>query len=89
MNGNTIDDGTVLYVAKLEKKVSRCTSLKKSLARCNLYVRSFDKNITEEELKKFFDGDGVVRNVRIMTTNVTRDDGVHKESKTIWICMLQ
>lgn len=80
MHGKTID-GTTFYVAKLEKKVSRWNSLKKSLAKCNLYVRNFDKNVTEEDLKKFFGGDGVVRNVRIMTTDVTRDDGVHKESK--------
>lgn len=77
----TLPDGSTLYVAKFEKKANRWAALKKSLARANLYVRNFDKNVTEEDLKKFFGGEGVVRNVRIMTTDVQREDGVHKESK--------
>lgn len=81
MHNFQLADGSTLYVAKLEKKSSRWASLKKSLAKSNLYVRNFDKNVTEEDLKKFFGGDNVVRNVRIMTTDVQRDDGVHKESK--------
>ena len=81
IQNKTLPDGTTLYVAKFEKKANRWAALKKSLARANLYVRNFDKNVTEEDLKKFFGGDGVVRNVRIMTTDVQRDDGVHKESK--------
>jgi polyadenylate-binding protein len=81
MNNFQLNDGSVLYVAKLEKKNSRWASLKKSLAKSNLYVRNFDKNVTEDDLKKFFGGDSVVRNVRIMTTDVQRDDGLHKESK--------
>ena len=32
-------------------------------------------------LKEIFCGDGVVINIRTMTTDLTRDDGVHKESK--------
>lgn len=81
MHNKTLDDGSTMYVAKFEKKANRWAALKKSLARANLYVRNFDKNVTEEDLKKFFGGEGVVRNVRIMTTDVSRDDGVHKESK--------
>lgn len=81
MHNFQLEDGSTLYVAKLEKKNNRWASLKKSLAKSNLYVRNFDKNVTEEDLKKFFGGDSVVRNVRIMTTDVQRDDGVHKESK--------
>ena len=46
MNGKTIDYGAILYLAKLENKVSRWSSQKKFLARCNLYVRNFDKNVT-------------------------------------------
>lgn len=81
MNNKVLDDGTALYVAKFEKKANRWAALKKSLARANLYVRNFDKNVTEEDLKKFFGGDAVVRNVRIMTADVNRDDGIVKESK--------
>jgi len=81
MNGKKLDDGSELYVAKFEKKANRWAALKKSLARANLYVRNFDKDVTEEDLKKFFGGDEVVRNVRIMTTDVVKEDGVHKESK--------
>lgn len=81
MNGKLLDNGNTLYVAKFEKKANRWAALKKSLARANLYVRNFDKNVTEEDLKSFFGGEGVVRNVRIMTTDVSREDGVHKESK--------
>ena len=81
MHTKAIEDGSTLYVAKLEKKGSRWASLKKSLAKSNLYVRNFDKNVTEDDLKKFFGGDSLVRNVRIMTTDVQREDGVHKESK--------
>jgi polyadenylate-binding protein len=81
MNGKDIDGTSQWYVAKFEKKANRWAALKKSLARANLYVRNFDKNVTEEDLKKFFGGEGVVRNVRIMTTDINRDDGVHKESK--------
>lgn len=81
MHNKKLDDGSTLYVAKFEKKSNRWQALKKSLARANLYVRNFDKNVTEEDLKKFFGGEGVVRNVRIMTTEVNREDGVHKESK--------
>lgn len=76
-----LDDNTTLYVVKFEKKANRWAAFKKSLARANLYVRNFDKNVSEEDLKKFFGGEGVVRNVRIMTTDVSREDGVHKESK--------
>lgn len=74
-------NGFTIYVAKFEKKVNRWAALKKSLARANLYVRNFDKNVTEEDLKKFFGGEGVVRNVRIMTTDVNRDGELYKESK--------
>jgi len=81
MGGKKLEDGTELYVAKFEKKANRWAALKKSLARANLYVRNFDKEVTEEDLKKFFGGEGVVRNVRIMTTDVVKEDGVHKESK--------
>lgn len=81
VNGKSIDGDHTWYVAKFEKKANRWAALKKSLARANLYVRNFDKNVTEEDLKKFFGGEGVVRNVRIMTTDVNREDGVHKESK--------
>jgi polyadenylate-binding protein len=77
----TLPDGTTLYVAKFEKKANRWAALKKSLARANLSVRNFDKDVTEEDLKKFFGGGGVARNVRIMTTDVQRENGVHKESK--------
>jgi RNA recognition motif-containing protein len=82
MNHNrTLNDGTTLYVAKFEKKQNRWAALKKSLARANLYVRNFDKDVTEEDLKNFFGGDEKVRNVRIMTTDVNREDGIQKESK--------
>mmetsp|Transcript_2774 Transcript_2774/g.3238 ORF Transcript_2774/g.3238 Transcript_2774/m.3238 type:complete len:381 (+) Transcript_2774:23-1165(+) len=81
MNLKDLGDDNTLYVAKFEKKANRWAALKKSLARANLYVRNFDKNVTEEDLKQFFGGEGVVRNVRIMTTEVSREDGVHKESK--------
>lgn len=81
LQGKEIEGDNTLYVAKFEKKANRWAAFKKSLARANLYVRNFDKNVTEEDLKKFFGGDNVVRNVRIMTTDVTREDGVHKESK--------
>ena len=81
MHTKVLEDGSTLYVAKLEKKGSRWASLKKSLAKSNLYVRNFDKNVTEDDLKKFFGGDSVVRNVRIMTTDIQREDGLHKESK--------
>lgn len=81
MNNHTLEDGSQLLVAKFEKKSNRWAALKKSLARANLYVRNFDKNVSEEDLKKFFGGEGVVRNVRIMTTDVQREDGIHKESK--------
>jgi polyadenylate-binding protein len=81
MNEKSLADGSKLLVAKFEKKEQRWAALKKSLARANLYVRNFDKNVSEEDLKKFFGGEGVVRNVRIMTTDVNREDGVHKESK--------
>lgn len=81
MNNKDLGNGHTLYVAKFEKKANRWAALKKSLARANLYVRNFDKNVTEEDLKKFFGGDAVVRNVRIMTTDITREDGVIKESK--------
>ena len=81
MNEKSLAEGTKLLVAKFEKKEQRWLALKKSLARANLYVRNFDKNVSEEDLKKFFGGEGVVRNVRIMTTDVNREDGVHKESK--------
>jgi polyadenylate-binding protein len=76
-----MEDGTILYVAKFEKKQNRWQALKKSLARSNLYVRNFDKNVSEDDLKQFFGGDAVVRNVRIMTTEVTREGDVAKESK--------
>lgn len=81
MNEKVLANGSKLLVAKFEKKEQRWAALKKSLARANLYVRNFDKNVSEEDLKKFFGGEGVVRNVRIMTTDVNREDGVHKESK--------
>ncbi|CAI2360803.1 unnamed protein product [Moneuplotes crassus] len=81
MNNKDLGDGKTLYVAKFEKKANRWNALKKSLARANLYVRNFDKNVTEEDLMKFFGGDAVVRNVRIMTTDVNKEDGVIKESK--------
>lgn len=81
MHGKVIEDGSTLYVAKLEKKGSRWASLKKSLAKSNLYVRNFDKEVTEDDLMNFFGGETVVRNVRIMTTDIQREDGVHKESK--------
>ena len=81
IDGKALEDGSVMMVTKFEKKQNRWQALKKSLARSNLYVRNFDKNVTEEDLKKFFGGDSVVRNVRIMTTEVNKDGEVVKESK--------
>ena len=76
-----LPDGNIFYVAKFEKKQNRWMALKKALSRSNLYVRNFDKDVTEEDLKRFFGGDQIVRNVRIMTTEVTRDGQVVNESK--------
>jgi len=81
LHNKVLEDGNTLYVAKFEKKQNRWAAIKKSLSRANLYVRNFDKNVTEEDLKTFFGGENVVRNVRIMTTDVNREDGVVKESK--------
>jgi RNA recognition motif-containing protein len=81
IDGKALEDGSTMMVTKFEKKQNRWQALKKSLARSNLYVRNFDKNVTEEDLKKFFGGDQVVRNVRIMTTEVNKDGEVVKESK--------
>lgn len=81
MHGSPLEGENTLYVAKFEKKEERWNALKKSLAKTNLYVRNFDKNVTEEDLKIFFGGDEIVRNVKIMTTEVNREDGVHRESK--------
>ena len=81
LHDKEMDSENTLYVAKFEKKANRWAALKKSLARSNLYVRNFDKNVTEEDLTQFFGGEKVVRNVRIMTTEVSRDGEVQKESK--------
>ena len=48
------------------------------MARKNLYIRNFDKDVKEEDLKKFFSTFGSVKNVRIMVTDLP--DGT-KESK--------
>lgn len=48
------------------------------MARKNLYIRNFDKEVKEEDLKKFFSTFGNVKNVKIMVTQMP--DG-SKESK--------
>lgn len=44
---NTIVDGKALYVAKAEKKSDRQKALEKSTAKVNVYIRNFDKDVTE------------------------------------------
>ena len=75
-NGNVIE-GKAIYVAKAEKKEDRIRSLKKSIARTNVYIRNFDLEVTEDQLKEFFGQYGKVKNVRIMVTQI----GVEKKSK--------
>jgi len=43
-----------LYVVRAEKKKDRVASLKKSMARSNVYIRNFDKEVSEESLTQFF-----------------------------------
>ena len=71
-------EGKKLYVARAEKKEERKKALQKSMARKNLYIRNFDKDVKEEDLKKFFSTFGAVKNVKIMVTELP--DG-SKESK--------
>lgn len=82
LNGKTFD-GKEIYVSKAEKKQDRIKALEKSMARRNLYIRNFPKELTEEQLQKFFEQHGKVQNVRIMVTtlkdSVTGQD--RKESK--------
>jgi len=48
------------------------------MARKNLYIRNFDKDVGEEDLHKFFSTFGTVKNVKIMVTDM--GNGI-KESK--------
>lgn len=75
-NGEVVS-GRAIYVAKAEKKEDRIRSLKKSIARTNVYIRNFDLEVSEEQLKEFFTQYGKVKNVRIMVTQI----GEERKSK--------
>lgn len=68
-HGRVLGDKT-LYVAKAEKKADRQKALEKSTAKVNVYIRNFDKQVTEGDLKSFFNEFGEVRNVKIMVTTL-------------------
>jgi polyadenylate-binding protein len=73
----TLIEGKPIYIAKAEKKEDRIRSLKKSIARTNVYIRNFDLEVTEDQLKEFFSQYGKVKNVRVMLTQI----GEEKKSK--------
>ena len=68
----------VLYVVRAEKKKDRVASLKKSMARSNVYIRNFDKDVTEDILINFFKSYGEVKNVKIMVTELGDGNKVSK-----------
>jgi len=73
LNGREENDKKLVVVQAMKKEVRekilkrRREQYKNSLLKFNLYVREFGMETTEEELKKWFEQFGEVRNVKIMT----------------------
>jgi len=72
---NKVYDGcsepiTVAFAVPKEK---RKEALAKALARQNLHVRNLPENCQDEDLKKFFESYGKVKNAKVMTVEVGKD----------------
>ncbi len=74
MNSKVIDEEHILYVREALKKSDREIEkrkdqmrFKQSKKRCNLYVKNFPANTTEEQLKEFFQQIGEIESVKIFS----------------------
>lgn len=78
--------GKKIFVCKAVKKSIRAAQIKKrtelyknSLKKFNLYIKNFGADTSEEELEKFFEPFGPIRNVKIPKEKVQQPDGTFKE----------
>ena len=75
MNGIRLTDKK-LYVKEALKKSDReaerirdTIKYKNSKKRCNLYVKGFPENVTEEELRQYFECFGEIESLRLHPTD--------------------
>ncbi len=57
------------------------------MSKCNLYVKNFDADVTEEDLKIFFSVYGTVKNVKLYVTDMP--DGTKVSKKFGFVCFEQ